>query len=170
MARMELLIIRHAIAEDRALFATRNPDDDQRPLTTRGIQRMRKATSGLTRLLPELDHLASSPLTRAAQTADLLAERYPRARRVTLPELAPGGDRDALAERLASHDNGDRIALIGHEPDLSELIAWLCCGSEFGFLHFKKGAAALLNLVGRPGTAGAELQWALTPKQLRLLG
>ena len=167
---MELLIIRHAVAEDRERFASRNPDDGQRPLTSKGIQRMREANRGLARLVPRLDYIAGSPLVRARQTTDLVAEHYPKAERVTLPELAPGGDRNALIERLASHHARDRVALVGHEPDLSELIALLCCGSEFSFLRLKKRGAVLLHIVGHPAAAAAEMQWAVTPKQLRALG
>jgi phosphohistidine phosphatase len=167
---MNILIVRHAIAEDRMIFAASGKSDEFRPLTDRGRERMRLGASGLKSLAPEIHHLVSSPLVRAMQTADILAEVYPEAERHTAEVLSPGDEPEQVVEQISQYPQEETIALVGHEPDLSELIAWLTCGSRFGYLRFKKGAACLLESVGRPGAASAELVWALTPKQLRRLG
>ena len=62
---MDLLVIRHAIAEDREVFAGTGKDDSLRPLTDRGRERMQEGARGLVRLVDRLDVLATSPLTRA---------------------------------------------------------------------------------------------------------
>lgn len=62
---MELLIIRHAIAEDPVEHAKRGRGDDERPLTAKGVERMRQGAAGLRRLVPRVDVLAASPLARA---------------------------------------------------------------------------------------------------------
>ena len=166
---MKLLIVRHAIAEDRALFALKNSDDDKRPLTHKGRKRMRQSAKGLSKTHPELEYLISSPLTRAVQTANILSEYYPYAARKETKHLAPGAPPEAVADFLASLPADANVALVGHEPDLSELIAWLCTGSPFGFIYFKKGAACLLDIVGKPGPSRAEIEWFLAPRQLREL-
>jgi len=67
---MQLLLIRHAIAEDRFEFARTGQSDYYRPLTERGRARMARGATGLRTLVPDIDVLATSPLTRAVQTAE----------------------------------------------------------------------------------------------------
>ena len=69
---MDLLIIRHGIAEARSSGG----DDDSRRLTDDGRKKMRRGAKGLIRLLPELEALVSSPLVRARETAEIVAEAY----------------------------------------------------------------------------------------------
>ena len=73
---MRLLIVRHAIAEDRVAFAATGKDDDERPLTEEGRSRMEQGARGLRQLVPALDLVATSPLVRAVQTAEILAGAY----------------------------------------------------------------------------------------------
>src|SRR5262249_31041428 len=73
---MKLLLIRHAIAEEREDFARTGKDDRLRPLTDEGRKRMKQAARGLLETLPEIDLLATSPLTRAAQTGAIVDSVY----------------------------------------------------------------------------------------------
>ena len=164
-----MLLVRHAIAEERESFALRGLDDGERPLTERGRERMRGAAAGVASQLDALQAIASSPLVRAVQTADLLAERYPRAEREQLAGLAPAGDRAAVLAWL-SELGAESCALVGHEPDMGELAGWLLTGRPAPFVEFKKGAACLLEFGRRPAAGGATLCWHLTPRQLRRLG
>jgi phosphohistidine phosphatase len=61
------------------------------------------------------------------------------------------------------------IAVVGHEPDLSALLAHLLGGAKCERLTFRKGGAALLELPGTPGQGG-RLVWYLRPRVLRTLG
>ena len=70
---MNVLVIRHAIAEDRDVFARTEKDDDERPLTDEGRKKMARGAQGLHTLVPKLDLIASSPLVRAQQTAAIVA-------------------------------------------------------------------------------------------------
>ncbi|EGV51874.1 phosphohistidine phosphatase SixA [endosymbiont of Riftia pachyptila (vent Ph05)] len=167
---MEILLIRHAIAEERTLFAHTGQPDAQRPLTEKGRSRMRSAINGLRRVMPQIDTLASSPLLRAVESAQLLAEGYGLETPLQLPLLAPGGDFDAIAAWLAGHDEASRVCLVGHEPDLSELIGWLTAGSGESFIHLKKSAVCLLRCDLLPEQGTCEIEWLLAPKQLRQLG
>ena len=139
---MQILLVRHAIAEDRATFATTGMADDERPLTERGMDRMRAAAAGLAAVVDGLELIGSSPLLRARQAAHLVAERFPRAERATLDWMAPGGDRPQALGWLAS-GNAASVALVGHEPDLGELASWLLSGRPSPFVEFKKGVRGI---------------------------
>jgi len=165
---MQLLVIRHAIAEDREEFALSGRDDRFRPLTPRGRRRMRRAAGGLRVVVPDIALLAASPLVRAVQTADVLAEVYGGVERDTWSELSPGVGPSRLVDRLRSfHVEGGPVAVVGHEPDLGELVSWLLSGRVSSFVELKKGSACLLGFEGDPGPERARLHWLMQPGQLR---
>jgi phosphohistidine phosphatase len=167
---MQLLVIRHAAAGEREDWARTGKSDDLRPLTDEGRREMRDATAGLRKVVKQIAVLATSPLVRAVQTADIVAESYD-ARRVTTEVLRPDASFDAFARWAREHRDADgAVAIVGHEPHLSELVSWLLAGSKDSFLDLKKGAACLLDIDGAPGPRTGTLRWALTPKHLRALG
>ncbi len=167
---MQVLIVRHAIAEDRVAFAKTGQDDGERPLTVAGRVRMKHAAAGLRAVVPELTLIASSPLTRALETAEILAEAFGGPSVVQTPSLSPGGDPAAVVEWLRDHADATCVALVGHEPDLSELTAHLLLDTVTPFVQFKKGGACLLEFSGPVAAAQAVLRWLLQPKHLRTLG
>ena len=86
---MKLLLVRHAIAEDRREFEATGRDDALRPLTAEGREKMREAALGLRTVVPSIDVLATSPLVRAADTAGIIARCYQGLATTTLEELRP---------------------------------------------------------------------------------
>lgn len=167
---MKIIFIRHAIAEDRTTFAKISKNDSLRPLTEKGIKRIEQSRQGLKRVEPIADYIFSSTLVRAIQTADIIGELYPEATRKAIAQLNPGSDPAKLNSLLADLPPQSTVLLIGHEPDLSELISWYTNGSHFNFLQLKRGAACLLQFKDNPKPASAEMIWLLPPKQLRSLG
>jgi len=167
---VQLLVVRHAIAEDRDIFAAAGREDDERPLTEEGTRRMAAGAVGLVRVVPRLDAVASSPLVRAVQTAEIIARAYGNLPVERVAALAPGGDFDAIVDWLERHEPGSVVAAVGHEPDLSELVTHLLLDAAMPFFSFKKGAACLLEFEGKIGPGEAELRWLLAPKHLRVLG
>ena len=167
---MNVLVIRHAIAEDRRRFARTCDDDGLRPLTPRGRRRMRSGSRGLRRVAPKVDALATSPLVRAVQTAEILSTAYRGLKVVKLPCLAPGAPAQALLKWLQSHKHGSTVALVGHEPDLGVFAGWLLTGLQESFVRLKKGGALLLELKEQVRPGRARLVWSLAPAQLRALG
>lgn len=168
---MELLVIRHAIAEDRVEFAATGAPDDLRPLTDAGRSKLRRALRGLRTQVPKLDVLATSPLTRTTQTAEIIAERYalvPEPLDALVPDAAP----DALVPWLQGQAADATIAVVGHEPHLGSLVGWLIAERNVSVLTFRKGGACLLRFEpdAPPAAGSARLRWVLTPRQLRLLG
>ena len=161
---IELYIVRHAIAAQRG---DAWPDDTKRPLTPRGIERFRDAVQGLRALDITLDVVLTSPLTRAKQTAELLASGLsPHPPVEVIESLAPGGSYSSILEDLAKHGRRTRIACVGHEPDLGHLAARLVGARRP--IPFKKGGVCRIDLEAPsgPGT----LCWLATPRLLRRAG
>jgi phosphohistidine phosphatase len=164
---MRVYLIRHAAAFERD--AKRWPDDELRPLTPEGVKKFRKAAAGLERLAERVSRVWTSPLARARQTAEILSAvaRWPRAQE--LAALAPG---HAPAEVLAAlrEQAVDALALVGHEPALSELIAAsIAGGSAHLACELKKGGAACLEFSSSVRAGRARLEWLITPRALRAI-
>jgi phosphohistidine phosphatase len=158
-----LYLVRHAVAEERS---DEWPDDAKRPLTHEGRVRMRQVVAGLRELDPDIDVVLTSPLVRAVQTADLLVDGLkPRPSVRVAPVLALDGTPAKVAEVVAAVRDARGLALVGHEPNLGELAAWLI-GSRMP-LRFKKGGICRIDLAGAPGARSGQLLWFATPKMLR---
>ncbi|MGB6449818.1 MAG: histidine phosphatase family protein [Steroidobacteraceae bacterium] len=186
---MRIYLIRHAAAFDRD--RKRWPDDGQRPLTPEGIKKFRRAAAGLEHLVGEVDCMLTSPLVRARETAKILetVAGWPHATEV--PELAQGRTPEqalaAIGDRAAAHPKLERLALVGHEPNLTELLSVCVAGPRAqarGGYELKKGGAACLlfpaaalaghariELAQAPSEplSRAKLEWLITPKALRAL-
>ena len=163
MQHYDLLLVRHAIAADRGKAW---PDDNERPLTARGIERFRTAAIGIAQLNVFVDEVWSSPLRRARQTADLLASALPDTPSVNiLNALSPGLAASAVMGNVQQVAMAPRLALVGHEPDLGELAAYLLSAGEP--LPFRKGGACLISVGSLAPPFHSRLQWFLPPRVLR---
>jgi phosphohistidine phosphatase len=164
---MKLVIIRHGPAGDRAEWEAEGRDDRLRPLTAEGKKEVRRVAKGLATLLPQIDLLATSPLARAVQTAEIIGAGY-ECDTATVEALAPGHDAEQVVKWLRSQA-GDTVAIVGHEPDLSALGCYLLTGKPSSFLTLKKSGVGLLELNQPPGPGKATLEWLLTPRVLKQL-
>lgn len=165
---MRLLLIRHAIAEERDDFARTGKDDRLRPLTDEGRKKMKQVARGLCELVPEIDLLVTSPLTRAAQTGAILDSVYGGLKVQEIEELSPESTPAEFLLWLRQHQE-KMIGAVGHEPSLGQILSWLLTGTERRLLAFRKGGACLLELPQEVSAGTATLLWALTPTQLRQL-
>jgi len=164
------LIIRHAIAEDRDIAEENNQKDEDRALTKKGKTRMAEAARGLKVIVPELAHVATSPLLRAVQTAGIICKEYRGIRPITADVLRPGLDFHQFADWAHRLPESGITALVGHEPDLSTLVSMLLSGQERSFLHFKKGGACLIETPETFKAGNGRMIWFVTPRQLRSIG
>jgi phosphohistidine phosphatase len=168
---MNLYLMRHGVA-----VAADDPSvthDSERPLTSKGVKRMRRAARGLRLLKIPFDAILTSPVLRARQSAEIVATALGmEARWEEISGLAPESTVEHLLFGLTRYQDREHLLLVGHEPLLSRTIASLLCGSaEKGFeIPVRKGSLCRieLNAISPPGPA--ILHWLLTPKQLRLLG
>lgn len=160
---MTLYLVRHAIAEARGPVW---PDDHARPLTTRGITRMREIALRLADHGVQVGQIWSSPLVRARQTADVLAPLWTTSRHIEIvQDLAPGQAPARMGKALAARSargTDAAVALVGHEPDLGGLTAWLI-GARSP-LPFKKGGVARVDFAAAVGAGTGTLAWLVTPK------
>ncbi len=166
----QLLIIRHAIAKEREAAARLGISDTERPLTKKGVTRMKAITAGIAGHIPTPACLLSSPLLRAYQTAELLAADYPGLAVTTEKGLSPGAPLMPLVTTLQQQANEGVSILIGHEPDLGKLISLLLFGKATTAIQLKKGGAALLGFPRCIDSGQATLLWLMTPRQLKAQG
>jgi phosphohistidine phosphatase len=173
---MRLLLVRHAIAVERAAWALRGRPEGDRPLTDTGRARFRKVAAGLQREVASLDRILVSPLRRAVETAALLGAAYGKVAPDVRDEIAPGAAAVASPAALAgwlatavSAESAAAVALVGQEPQLSLLAGWLLTGEERSLFDLRKGGACLLELAGPPAAGTARLLWLLEPRQARRL-
>ncbi len=157
---MLLYIVRHAEAGQHG--DPRWPDDSLRPLTPKGRKRFSRLVKKLVRrgFAPTL--VATSPLVRCRQTAQVLIERLDgQPKLLELNELAPGGELAALVSWTRDQSESD-VAWVGHAPDVDRLTAGLI-GSGFSNFRFAKGAIAALEFEGEITPGHGELRWLVLP-------
>jgi phosphohistidine phosphatase len=163
---MRVILFRHAPAESRD--PGRWPDDDERPLTPRGLQRARKAARGVAWLERGITHVITSPAARAAATAEVLWSALgDEVQREEARALAPAGSWRECLRRLAEEPPDSVVALVGHEPDLGKLAGVLLFGAPTA-LPIKKAGACAIDLE-RAAPGAGHLRWWLPPRALRAL-
>lgn len=160
---MHICLVRHAIAVDRGTPGFEN--DDLRPLTARGQERMALAAIGLRQLFsPQV--VITSPLLRARETADILLSVYGLTKARICEALASGNNEQLLADLIDVEANA--VMLVGHEPHMSATFSGLLTGDEHRLAAtFKKGAAALLSCEDVPRPGHCTLEWLIQPGALR---
>ncbi len=158
MAR-QLWLLRHADAEPHGTRV-----DSERRLTERGERQARLAGIALGRLQVNVEAILVSPKVRARQTAELASEGWGEDRQALLAThepLAGGFDARQALDALAGTDPEGNVMLVGHEPDLSGVVAELTGAS----IDLKKGGLAVVRL----GGGGGELVVLLRPRELALI-
>ncbi|MEZ4502977.1 MAG: histidine phosphatase family protein [Dehalococcoidia bacterium] len=161
---MRVYLIRHAKAERRD--AERWPDDSLRPLSPRGRERFEAAAAALSRPRDAVDVVLASPYRRAWQTAELLATHAGWPAPTSCPPLASASiEAVVAAAEAATRDGAERVALVGHEPQMSALASWLLTGDQILRFRWRTGAIARLE-VERWAPGAATLEWFAQPRLL----
>jgi phosphohistidine phosphatase len=166
---MDLYVIRHATAQQ--LGQKNDFTDEKRALTSEGRERMREVARGLRRLGVELDLILSSPFVRAAETAEIIATTLGLSKKdIELTgKLTPDASKDELFAEIKRHSGAESIALVGHQPDLCEIISKIVQGNTSLAVELKKGSVCCLNVIETVPTLRGSLMWLCAPKHLRLL-
>jgi len=154
---MDLYLLRHAEAGEA-------PRDDDRELTEHGHKQARAVASGLAALAPRLDALLCSPLPRAIQTANPAAT----ALRLSIEQveaLASGRAAGDVLDDLAGRGSSNRVLLVGHEPQLSQLALHLTGGR----VHMRKAMLARITVLTLDPPYG-DLEWLLSWRHLERIG
>ncbi len=161
-----LYVLRHGIAVDRGDVSY--PLDSDRPLTPKGVKKMRRIATGMRHLNVEFDIILTSPYRRALETAFVVGREYgvgeaiqstPALRAEVLPE-------EVVRMLQDNYSSCQNLLLVGHEPQLSALISTLTSGSANARPILKKGGLCKLQVEKLVAGKCATILWLLTPKQL----
>jgi len=117
---MTLLFIRHSLAMEREEWTGH---DFERPLTEKGIKRAKKFFKHIKKIYPEIDFIITSKAKRAKETAQILKHFYPDVTYEETALLYPGADMVDLKQVI--NDKTGVVAIVGHEPDLSNFVKGL---------------------------------------------
>lgn len=166
---MDILLIRHAIAFERD--PQQWPDDRDRPLTPKGARSFKEVARGIREIASSVDAVLSSPFVRAWSTAEILQRVAGWPEPLVCAALEAGRSPAEAVDALQLHQAARRVALVGHEPSMQELVGHLV-GVEIGpgQLEVKKGGLVWLRFPEGGVRAGAgHIRVALSPRILRAL-
>ena len=159
----QLYLLRHGLAVP---FGTPDIADDDRRLTPKGERRVRSVSRGLKRLKVKLDRIVTSPLPRAARTAEIVAEVLGNPELIETADILRSGTAAAAVAAWLQTRSEERLMIVGHNPSLSELLGHLVAGPDHGSivdLH-KAGIAALRSDDG----ASYRIDWIARPRLFRI--
>ena len=163
---IRIYLVRHGIAiEPEGGIA-----DESRWLTGKGRQRFKRLARAFARLGEPLEHLFSSPLVRAVQTAEILAGTTLHHDVTILEELRPeGGVGRLLAEIARRVKDEESVALVGHDPQMSALVAALGEVPKDRQVDFRKGSIVRIDVGALPSARPSQPRWWLKPKSRELV-
>ena len=163
---MELYILRHGEAGKRIPSGSM---DSERALTVTGKKEVEEVASALAQLGVKFDFIATSPLKRANQTAQVVAKalKVKRGNVEEWNELKPEGKRLELYRKLSQFKPESSVLVVGHEPYLSTMISEIAFGNGAGGIVLKKAGLAKLGITAFQPRIRGELRWLLTPKHLK---
>ncbi len=163
---MKLYILRHG---DAVESGDPRYKENERPLTTKGVQRTKLLAHALRQMEISFAVVLSSPFTRARETAEIIVRGLRLEKQLEFTEhLALSGSMAKLVDRInLVHPIPENVLLVGHEPYLSGFISLLCTGGPGLALTMKKGALCRLEVDVLSCGKCATLDWLLQP---RLLG
>jgi phosphohistidine phosphatase len=156
----ELYLLRHAHAGDPGAW---DGPDDRRPLSDRGQKQSERLGRFLVAVGFRPDAIVTSPKVRAAQTAEIVAGQLEM--HVQTDDRL-GGQFGLTELEGVMHDAGDpeRIVVVGHDPDFSDLLALLCSASA---VPMRKGALARVDVRRPVEVGGGTLRWLVPPDLLK---
>ena len=155
---MDLYILRHGKAgQSSAGF-----DDTARPLTAEGKKEIRNAARFLKKKKIRFDAIATSPLLRARETAEIVAKATgAKEDPVVWDELEPGGDLDTLCYHASQYGDDAVLLLVGHEPSLSGIVSRIIGGGSGASVALGKGGLAKIRHFSFERSPSGEFQWLL---------
>src|ERR1700704_620045 len=163
---MQLYVVEHGIAVEGGEVIP----DEWRPLTDKGRRRFQKTARAFGKLGRKLDLILTSPLVRAVQTAEILARETEPGEVAVLAELDPKFDVEAVRNAIASRaGKAEAVAIVGHEPQLSSVLAALS-GVSQAEIDLEKGAIVRVAVSTLTDGASADPRWWLKPKGTRKKG
>jgi phosphohistidine phosphatase len=159
---MNVYLLRHAHALGVGERGVQS--DEERPLSDAGHRQVARVADAVKRLGLTFDQLLTSPLRRAAETAQDFCRHLglPDSAILTCDQLEPGVSSKKLMKRLRSLE-ANEVVLVGHAPDLDEHAAWLM-GNKRAQVEIAKGGLACIRCDAPPRKGVGTLMWLVTPE------
>ncbi|MGQ0602094.1 MAG: SixA phosphatase family protein [Anaerolineales bacterium] len=157
---MRLYFVRHGLAH----WPSWPGNDAERPLNPEGIAMMKAAAAGLARRGVQPELILYSPLLRARQTAEIIAEALSRTGYLREHHLLePGFNPKALRDLVHEHPALSAVMFVGHAPDMGEVVTHLTGHA----VKFKEGTVAHVK-VKEPEKKHlkGKLEWIATADEL----
>jgi len=162
---MKVILLRHADAGSRD--AARWPNDDERPVSPEGRVKQAACARAMKKMGIRFDVLVSSPLLRARETADIVADVFGYQDEILTDDaLGHRCSAAAITGLLARHAPGSRVLLVGHEPTFSLAAGAFIGRSGDAGLVLKKSGVIGLTFDGIPAPGAGALEYLLKPKHL----
>ena len=158
--KIDLFILRHGEAGNRMTVLE---EDSKRPLTPEGRAEMRKIAKSLKAVGLQTNHIYTSPLIRARETAEVTAKVLNIPTLEEWDELKPDGSKATLYRKLERLQQNSTLILVGHEPYLTSMIGEII-GATSPKIVLKKGGVAKVRITSFTPRISGELRWLLTPK------
>jgi phosphohistidine phosphatase len=160
----EIYLVRHGLAGQFGDYE----DDSMRPLTEEGLKKTRRVAARLKDFGIQFDLIYTSPYQRAYQTAQILQSEGIGKTIQVCDTLTPDGDTAVTIDRLTQlRTAAMKVAIVGHEPHLSQLATKLILGQESGNLILKKaGVMGLTAPIEGDLMGHCELFWLVPPRLL----
>jgi len=156
---IQLCLLRHADAGDPEAWTG---DDAERPLSPKGEAQAERLATFLHGVRFGVDAVIASPLVRARQTAEIVADGLGAGVRVD-ERLGGPFELATIDEILADAGGPERVVLCGHDPDFSDTLSTLTGSSG---LTMKKGAFVRIDVRGRVADGRWTLRWLVPPDLL----
>jgi phosphohistidine phosphatase len=157
---LQLHFLRHADAGDPARWAG---DDAERPLSEKGELQSERLGAFLAEIGFRPDAIISSPKVRARRTAEIVGLAIGVGVRID-DRLGESFDPAAVDAILADAGGPRKVVLVGHDPDFSQILAWL---TDSDGLTMKKGAFARADVRGTVADGRGTLRWLVPPDLLK---
>jgi len=168
--------LRHGCAGNRLSDPMK---DTKRQLTVSGKKEVVEIAKSLKKLGVNFNVIISSPLTRAFQTAKIIAKEYNLTEQIEQSEeLKPNGSKDSLSNKLSKLSIDSVILIVGHEPYLSSMINDIISNNadtdrNYNTNHnniiLKKAGLSRIKITSTVPRLKGELRWLLTPRILKKL-
>lgn len=162
---MHLYLVRHGPAQVRD--PRRWHDDEGRPLSAQGARTTRAAARAFAREAGVITRIASSPARRAARTAEIWADELPGHLKVERwPELSMDRPAEEALRRVAlTWSECEGGVLVGHSPELADLVGLALMGESIPLAHLTRAGACAIDFPRRIAPGAGQLEWLLTRKQ-----
>ena len=138
--------------------------DADRALTSEGAKKLQQVLRRARAIDVQPPLILTSPYRRARETAQVAAEALRNGSSlVETPALTPESSPEAVWDEIRVHKSEAQIMIVGHEPLLSSVYAYLLNAAS-AQIDVKKGSLGRIDVDRFSGQPRGILRWLIYPK------